>query len=104
MLPHILNPHHRSLLRGSVLVLGSLAAAFLISGFPDDRSTPFLVLPVLTALLGTADTIRCIRPRWDLYHGGILFCIYMDLMAVCMILFLLLYPFLSSLGSVRGIL
>jgi hypothetical protein len=89
----LFNPRKRSLLRGCFLVLLSLGSAILISGFPTIHSTPFLVLPVLGALAGTADTVRCMQRRWNLYHGGVLLLIYMDLMALCMILFLLLYPY-----------
>jgi hypothetical protein len=33
------------------------------------------------------------RTRWSFYHGGVLLLIYMDLMALGMILFLFLYPY-----------
>ena len=97
MLPDLLNPRHRSLLRGNLLVLSSLLAAFLLSHFPSNRPTPLLLIPSAAVLLGTADTVRCIRRRWSFYHGGVVLCIYMDLMAICMILFLLLYPYLQWL-------
>jgi hypothetical protein len=45
------------------------------------------------------DTIRCMKPRWDLYHGGVLLLIYMDLMALCIILFLFLYPYAGWITS-----
>ncbi len=99
MVPDFLNPRHRSLLRGNLLVLCSLLAAFLFSHFPNDRATPLLLLPSAVVLLGTADTIRCIRRRWSLYHGGVVLCLYMDLMAICLILFLLLYPYLQWLSK-----
>jgi hypothetical protein len=89
----LLNPRKRSLLRGCLLVLLSLGIALAISGFPDIRPDPYLVLPVLVAIAGTADTVRCMQRRWSFYHGGVLLLIYMDLMALCMILFLLLYPY-----------
>ena len=97
MLPDLLNPRHRSLLRGNLLVLSSLLTAFLLSHFPSNRATPLLLIPSAAVLLGTADTVRCIRRRWSFYHGGVVLCIYMDLMAMCMILFLLLYPYLQWL-------
>lgn len=93
VLPEILNPRHRSLVRGNLLVLGSLAWAFLLSDFPNNRPTLFLLLPTLGSIAGTVDTVRCIRRRWSLYHGGVILCIYMDLMAVAMILVFLLYPY-----------
>ena len=87
-----LNPRNRSLPRGTVLVLGSLMLAFPLSGFPEDRASLKLLIPALLALLGTWDTIRCLQHRWSLYHGAVVVLIYTDILALCMILFLLLYP------------
>ena len=95
----ILSPRTRSLLRGNLLVLGSLLAAFFLSDFPRNRPTLLLAIPALLALWGTVDTIRCMKPRWSFYHGGVLLCIYMDLMAVSMILFFLLYPYMHWLTA-----
>jgi hypothetical protein len=81
------------------MVLASLGLALLLSDFPHNRANPFLVLPALVALAGTADTIRCMQRRWSFYHGGVLLCIYMDLMALCMILFFLLYPYARWIAS-----
>ena len=92
-LPDLLNPRHRSLVRGNILVWGSVVLAVAISHFPHTRATLFQLIPSLLSIAGTADTLRCIRKRWSLYHAGVLFCLYMDLMAVCVILFLLFYPF-----------
>jgi hypothetical protein len=47
----------------------------------------------VAAALGTWDTIRCLQRRWSFYHGAVVVFIYMDIMALCMILFLLLYPY-----------
>ena len=88
-----LNPRNRSLPRGTVLVLGSLVLAFSLAGFPDDRASLKLIIPSLLAALGTWDTIRCLQHRWSFYHGAVVVLIYMDIMALCMILFLLLYPY-----------
>jgi len=88
-----LNPRNRSLPRGTVLVLGSLVLAFSLAGFPDDRASLKLIIPSLLAALGTWDTIRCLQHRWSFYHGAVVLLIYMDIMALCMILFLLLYPY-----------
>lgn len=76
-------------------MLLSFAAAFRLSDFPHGHATPLLVLPTAVAFLGTADTIRCMQRRWNFYHGGVLLCIYMDLMALCLILFFLIAPYLS---------
>ena len=86
------NLRQRCLPRGSLLVLGSLAVAIPLSHFPDLRTQPWLLLPILLILAGTADTIRCMRTRWNFYHGGVLLCIYMDLLVLVLVLFLLLYP------------
>ena len=93
MLPSFFNPRSRSLIRGCILVILSLAAALSISGFPDSRATLLLIFPALVAIAGTIDTVRCMQRRWSFYHGGVLLLIYMDLMALCMIFFLLLYPY-----------
>lgn len=93
MLPAVLNPRRRSLVRGNVLVLASLTAAFFLSDFPHNRQTLLLLFPALLSVAGTVDTVRCIRKRWSFYHGGVILCIYMDLMAVTMILVFLLYPY-----------
>jgi hypothetical protein len=95
----LLNPRTRSLLRGNVLVLASLASALLLSDFPHNRANPFLVLPAIAAIAGTIDTVRCMQRRWSFYHGGVLLCVYMDLMALCMILFFLLYPYTRWITS-----
>ena len=89
----LLNLRRGSLVRGSVLVLASVAMAFPLSDFPHNRATLLLIVPLLMAMAGTFDTVRCMRRRWSFYHGGVLLCIYMDLMAVSLILFFLLYPY-----------
>ena len=99
MLPALLNPRHRSLLRGNAVVLASLALATWLSGAPHLRAAPLLVLPLLGCILGTTDTVRCIQRRWSFYHGGVLLCIYMDLMAVTLVLFFLLYPYFLWSGA-----
>jgi hypothetical protein len=87
-----------SLLRGNVMVLGSLAASFMIARFPLNRPSLVMMLPILCAAAGTAETFRCIQLRWSWYHGAVMFSLYMDLMALTMILFLALYPLLTRIG------
>ena len=84
----------RSLLRGNLLVLGSFAVSFPLSGFPQSHATLLLILPTLAAFAGMADTLRCMPPRWGFYHGGVVLLLLMDTMAICLILFFLLYPYL----------
>jgi len=90
----LFNPRRRSLLRGSLLVLASFAASFRISDFPRSRATPLLVIPALVAILGTFDTLRCMQPHRNLYHAGVILCLFMDLLAICLILFFLFFPYL----------
>jgi UDP-N-acetylmuramyl pentapeptide phosphotransferase/UDP-N-acetylglucosamine-1-phosphate transferase len=91
--PAIFDPQRKSLLRGSVLVLGSVLATFRLSRFPEDRPSLLLILPAVFAFAGLLDTLRCVRRRWSLYHAGVLLLLCMDLMALAIILFLLLYPY-----------
>ena len=88
-----LNLRARSLVRGTVLVLASLAASLLLSGFPQVHPAWPIAFAALAALCGTYETTRCLRLRWSFYHGAVVVLIYMDIMALCMILFLLLYPY-----------
>jgi hypothetical protein len=99
--PALFNLKRRSLTRGNILVLSSLLGAVLLSDFPHNRATLLLVLPTLVAMVGTAETIRCMRRRWDFYHAGVMLCIYMDLMAFAVIVFMLLYPYGHFLSSSR---
>ena len=92
--PTFFNPRFRSLARANVVVFGCLAAAFPLSHFPHLRPNPWLSVPLLGITLGTLDTLRCMRTRWNFYHGGVILCVYMDLMILVMVLFLLVYPIL----------
>jgi hypothetical protein len=93
MLRAFFNLRSRSLVRGTTLVLASLAASLIFSGFPHVHTAWPLVFAALAALWGTYETTRCLRLRWSFYHGGVLLLLYMDVTALTMILFLLLYPY-----------
>ena len=82
-------------MRANLLVLGSFLLSFSLSGFPQSRRNPLLGLTLLAASLGTWDTVRCLTPRRDLHHAGIILCLFMDLLALTMILFFLFFPYLS---------
>jgi hypothetical protein len=99
MIPALFNPRARSLVRGNLVVFASVALATLISRFPHIRPNPLLIFPFFGCLAGMADTLRCIQKRWNLYHGGVMFCLYMDLMAIMLVLFFLVYPYLVWLGE-----
>ncbi len=77
-------------------MLLSFVASIFLSGFPDNHPNLFIIVPALIATLGTLDTVRCVQRRWNFYHAGVILCIYMDLMALGMIFFFLLYPYLSG--------
>jgi len=91
----VFNFKARSLVRGTVFVLGSLVVAFVLSGFPHARPEWEIVFPAFAALWGTYETLRCLQLRWSFYHGGVLILLYMDVMALSMIFFLLIYPYSS---------
>jgi len=90
--PSFFDWRQRSLLRANLLVLVSLLVSFRLSDFPHDRLNLWLAIPLVLAMVGTIDTVRNMRTRWSWYHGGVVLCAYMDLMAVCMIAFFLIYP------------
>ena len=89
----VFNFRARSLVRGTVLVLASLFMSFRLSGFPRVHPAWVVVFPAFAALWGTYETTRCLRLRWSFYHGGVLLLLYMDVMALAMIFFLLIYPY-----------
>jgi hypothetical protein len=91
----LLHLQRASLLRANLLVLGSFFLSFPMSGFPQSRRNALLILPLLAAALGSFDTIRCLTPRRDLYHAGIILCLFMDLLVLTMILFFLFFPYLA---------
>lgn len=99
MRPALLNLRRPSLLRANLLVLASLGAACRISGFPNNRATLLLLLPALIACYGTWEAVRCMQRRWSFYHGGVIISLYMDLMAIAIVLFLLLYPYMHWLSA-----
>jgi hypothetical protein len=97
----LFNLRRHSLTRANAMVLLSLAAALRLSDFPNNRPTLLLIVPALISTIGIADTIRCMQRSWSFYHAGVILCIYMDLMAVGMIVFFLLYPYSNWITSIR---
>jgi hypothetical protein len=87
----------KSLLRGTLLALGSLWISFHLSGFPDVHACLWLILPLLLTCAAVWDSARCLQKRWSFYHGGVILIIYVDLMALLMISFLLLAPYLTTI-------
>ena len=94
-LPSILRLRQRSLLRGILLSLGAFAWSLRLAGFPhmeDLHGSRWQFAALAAALWGLAETARCLRRRWDLYHAGVLILLYTDLMILAMIVFLTVYP------------
>jgi hypothetical protein len=83
-----------SLVRATLLVLGSFFLSFPLSGFPHSSRNPLLLIPLLFAVAGSIDTVRCLTPRRNLYHAGIILCLFMDLLALTLISFFLFFPYL----------
>ena len=74
-------------------MLLSLGISILLSDFPHNHANPLISVFALIAIAGLTDHLRCMRTRWSWYHGGVILLVYMDLMALCMIFFFLLYPY-----------
>jgi hypothetical protein len=95
----IFHPRQRSLARGNLLVFTSVLLTVWLSDFPHNRATLLLLFPAALVIMGMLDTARCLRLRWDLYHGGVLLCLYMDLMAAALVFFSLLYPYVVGMTA-----
>lgn len=94
--PHLaslLDWRRKSPLRGIFITAIALLLAMRLSHFPSDHATPWLVLPCLIILVALSDTVRCMRERWNWYHGGVILTLYMELMALTLVLFFLVYPY-----------
>ena len=85
----------RSLIRGIVLSLSAFIASLLLAGFPHIEKlhgSPWQFASLLIAAWGMAETGRCMRGKWSLYHAGVLILLYSDLMILTLIVFLVAYP------------
>jgi hypothetical protein len=92
---HILRLRKRSLIRGLALSLAAFAISLRLAGFPDIRAlhgSRWQLLVAIIAAWGMVDTARCLRPKWSLYHAGVLILLYSELMILALVLFLCLYP------------
>lgn len=82
-------------MRGILLSLSAFVASLLLAGFPHIdqlRGSPWQFASLLTAAWGMAETGRCMRGKWSLYHAGVLILLYSDLMILTLIVFLVAYP------------
>ncbi len=85
----------KSLVRGIVLSLAAFIASLLLAGFPHIEKlhgSPWQFASLLAAAWGMAETGRCLRGKWSLYHAGVLLLLYSDLMILTLIVFLVAYP------------
>jgi hypothetical protein len=84
-----------SLVRGVLISLGTFAISLRLAGFPDItalHSSPWQLLLALMAAWGMADTARCLRSKWSLYHAGVLILLYSELMILALVVVLSIYP------------
>jgi hypothetical protein len=89
----VFNIRARSLVRGAVLMVGSLVLAFTVGGFPNVHASLLMVVPVALAAWATWETTRCLQRRWSFYHGGVLLLLYADVLVLALVVFLMLYPY-----------
>jgi len=78
-----------------LLSLGAFAASLRLAGFPyinNLHGSRWQFLALLVAAWGMAETARCLRREWSLYHAGVLILLYTDLMILAGIVFLLAVP------------
>jgi hypothetical protein len=91
----ILHAAQPSLLRAILLSLAAFAVSLRLGGFPDLatlHASRWQLVPAALALGGLAETLRCVRRRWDMYQAGILILLYSELMILAMAVFLFFYP------------
>lgn len=92
--PTILRLRQKSLVRGIVLSLSAFLASLLLAGFPHIEKlhgSHWQILALLVAAWGMAETARCLRGKWSLYHVGVLLLLYSDLMILTLIVVLIAY-------------
>lgn len=85
----------KSLVRGILLSLSAFVASLLLAGFPHIENlhgSSWQVVSLIAAAWGMAETGRCMRGKWSLYHAGVLILLYSDLVILMLIVFLVAYP------------
>jgi hypothetical protein len=91
----VLRLRQPSLARGIALSLGAFAVSLRLAGFPHiellHRSN-WQIAVLAAGLWGLAETARCLKRKWSLYHAGVLILLYTDLLILTMIIFLAVYP------------
>ena len=92
---NIFRLRQKSLLRAILLSLGAFAASLRLAGFPNIdnlHGSHWQFLALLVAAWGMAETARCLRREWSLYHAGVLILLYTDLMILAGIVVLITVP------------
>ncbi len=85
----------KSLARGMLLAVFSLAGSMWLAGFPGadaPRATRWQIVSVALAGWAMVETARCLGRKWSLHHAGVLILLYAELMILMLTLFLWLYP------------
>ena len=85
----------KSLVRAALLSLGAFGTSLRLAGFPDIdnlHGSYWQILALLVAAWGMAETARCLRREWSLYHAGVLILLYTDLMILAGIVVLMAVP------------
>ncbi len=95
LISSIFRVKEKSLIRGVVICLCSMAASMRLAGFPriqELHGSPwqFVLIPIVC--WGMVDTFRCIGKTWSLYHAGVLILLYSELMILATVVFLCFYP------------
>ncbi len=84
-----------SLVRGVGLSLGAFVVSLRLAGFPhieDLHGSKWQIAVLAAGLWGLAETARCLKRRWTLYHAGVLILLYTELLILTMIVFLIFFP------------
>jgi hypothetical protein len=92
---NIFRLRQKSLARAMLLSLGAFAASLRLAGFPkidDLHGSHGQILALLVAAWGMAETARCLKRKWSLYHAGVLILLYADLMVLAGIVVLMAVP------------
>jgi hypothetical protein len=75
--------------------MAAFAVSLRLAGFPYIEllhGSRWQIAVLAMAVWGLAETARCLRKKWSLYHAGVLILLYSELMILAMIVFLIVYP------------
>jgi hypothetical protein len=82
-----------SIARGTLLAVGAFFLSLKLAGFPrieNLHASHWQIVALLVAAWGMAETARCLRRKWSLYHAGVLIMLYSDLMILAAIVALMM--------------